>query len=70
MTSPLFFIPSVPENAEEKAKRKKIEDALDNPDTTLDEWRSFAKSEYGLINGNLNQILNKSSMLFITYYFR
>ncbi|CAO1365190.1 unnamed protein product [Diamesa hyperborea] len=44
-----------PENAEEKAKRKKIEDALDNPETTLDEWRSFAKSEYGLINDDLRK---------------
>ena len=49
-----MYVLSVPENAEEKAKRKKIEDALDNPETTLDEWRGFAKSEYGLINGNFN----------------
>lgn len=57
MTSSSFYNPTVPENAEEKAKRKKIEDALDDPLTTLDDWRNFAKSEYGLINGIL---INKS----------
>lgn len=65
MTSSLFYIPTVPENAEEKAKRKKIEDALDNPETTLDEWRNFAKSEYGLINGISIESLNIYSMLLI-----
>uniref|UniRef100_A0A8D8NTI4 (northern house mosquito) hypothetical protein n=1 Tax=Culex pipiens TaxID=7175 RepID=A0A8D8NTI4_CULPI len=40
-----------PENHEEKLKRIKIENALDDSATTQDEWRKFAKSEYGLING-------------------
>ena len=44
---------SVPENHEEKLKRIKIENALDDPKTTLETWKQFAKSEYGLINGEL-----------------
>lgn len=41
----------VPENQEEKSKRKSIEDALRDPNTPLEKWQDFAKSEYGLING-------------------
>jgi hypothetical protein len=48
-----MLIEIVPENQEEKDKRKQIEAALNNPSTTLDKWRHFAKSEYGLINGKL-----------------
>ncbi|KAG5669673.1 hypothetical protein PVAND_017556 [Polypedilum vanderplanki] len=44
-----------PENAEEKAKRKLIENALKNPKTSLEEWREFAKSEYGLISDDLRR---------------
>lgn len=47
----LSNINKVPENAEEKAKRRLIEDALKDPNTTLEQWKKFAKSEYGLING-------------------
>lgn len=47
----LFLFP-VPENADEKLKRCKIESALLNPNTTLSQWQEFAKSDYGLINGN------------------
>lgn len=42
---------TVPENTDEKAKRKLIEQALKDPNTTIEQWRQFAKSEYGLING-------------------
>lgn len=44
-----------PENHEEKLKRIKIENALNDPATTQDEWRKFAKSEYGLINDDLRR---------------
>ncbi|XP_055641769.1 TBC1 domain family member 20 [Toxorhynchites rutilus septentrionalis] len=44
-----------PENHEEKLKRIKIENALDDSTTTQDEWREFAKSEYGLINDDLRR---------------
>ncbi|KXJ70365.1 hypothetical protein RP20_CCG023930 [Aedes albopictus] len=44
-----------PENHEEKLKRIKIENALDDSSTTQDEWRKFAKSEYGLINDDLRR---------------
>lgn len=44
-----------PENHEEKLKRIKIENALDDSKTTQDEWRKFAKSEYGLINDDLRR---------------
>lgn len=44
-----------PENHEEKLKRIKIENALDDSGTTQDEWRKFAKSEYGLINDDLRR---------------
>ncbi|XP_058819435.1 TBC1 domain family member 20 [Topomyia yanbarensis] len=44
-----------PENHEEKLKRIKIENALDDVSTTQDEWRLFAKSEYGLINDDLRR---------------
>lgn len=44
-----------PENHEEKLKRIKIENALDESITTQDEWRKFAKSEYGLINDDLRR---------------
>lgn len=46
-----FVTCSVPENQEEKAKRRLIEDALKDPNTPIEKWREFAKSEYGLING-------------------
>jgi len=42
----------VPENSEEKIKRQLIEKALEkDSNTTLEQWRQFARSEYGLING-------------------
>ncbi|XP_065088994.1 TBC1 domain family member 20 [Ochlerotatus camptorhynchus] len=44
-----------PENHEEKLKRIQIENALDDTNTTQDEWRKFAKSEYGLINDDLRR---------------
>uniref|UniRef100_A0A2M4AQ61 Putative gtpase activator protein n=1 Tax=Anopheles triannulatus TaxID=58253 RepID=A0A2M4AQ61_9DIPT len=44
-----------PENHEEKLKRIKIENALDDPKTTLETWKQFAKSEYGLINDDLRR---------------
>ncbi|XP_055592436.1 TBC1 domain family member 20 [Uranotaenia lowii] len=44
-----------PENHEEKLKRIKIENALDDAGTTQEEWRKFAKSEYGLINDDLRR---------------
>lgn len=44
-----------PENHEEKLKRINIENALDDSNTTQDEWRKFAKSEYGLINDDLRR---------------
>lgn len=47
---------AVPENHEEKLKRIKIENALDDSSTTQDEWRKFAKSEYGLINGEYDSV--------------
>lgn len=48
---------TVPENAEEKTKRQQIEEALKKQTiTTLDQWREFAKSEYGLINGKCCEI--------------
>ncbi|XP_070500407.1 TBC1 domain family member 20 [Chironomus tepperi] len=45
-----------PENAEEKIKRQQIEKALEkDSNTTLEQWRQFARSEYGLINDDLRQ---------------
>ncbi|CAH1707977.1 unnamed protein product [Chironomus riparius] len=45
-----------PENAEEKIKRQQIEKALEkDSNTTLEQWRLFARSEYGLINDDLRQ---------------
>ncbi|XP_050077628.1 TBC1 domain family member 20 [Anopheles maculipalpis] len=44
-----------PENHEEKLKRIKIENALDDPKTSLETWKQFAKSEYGLINDDLRR---------------
>jgi hypothetical protein len=45
-----------PENAEEKIKRQQIEKALEkDSNTTLEQWRHFARSEYGLINDDLRQ---------------
>uniref|UniRef100_A0A182JIW8 Uncharacterized protein n=1 Tax=Anopheles atroparvus TaxID=41427 RepID=A0A182JIW8_ANOAO len=44
-----------PENHEEKLKRIKIENALDDPKTPLETWKQFAKSEYGLINDDLRR---------------
>lgn len=52
MNKIVFVLFSVPENADEKLKRGKIEAALLNPNTTLSQWQEFAKSDYGLINGN------------------
>lgn len=54
MISSIFYLASVclvPENQEEKAKRRLIEEALKDPNTPIEKWREFAKSEYGLING-------------------
>lgn len=41
------------ENLEEQQKRKEIELALQNPNTTLDVWQQFAHTDYGLINDDL-----------------
>lgn len=60
VTFPFVYLLEVPENQEEKAKRKLIEDALKDPNTPLERWREFAKTEYGLINGN-DSMTNKSS---------
>lgn len=43
------------ENREEREKRRKIEAALANSESTLQEWREFALSEYGLINDDLRR---------------
>lgn len=47
----------VPENVEEKLKRQKIEAALADPDTPMSKWQEFAKTEYGLVNGNYHLLL-------------
>ncbi|KAJ6633533.1 TBC1 domain family member 20, partial [Pseudolycoriella hygida] len=44
-----------PENEDERKKRQKIENALSNPNTTLEEWKYYAISEYGLINDDLRR---------------
>ncbi|XP_037052434.1 TBC1 domain family member 20 [Bradysia coprophila] len=44
-----------PENSEERSKRQKIENALQNPNTNLQTWQKFAISEYGLINDDLRR---------------
>ncbi|KAG4072418.1 hypothetical protein HA402_004350 [Bradysia odoriphaga] len=44
-----------PENAEERLKRREIENALQNPNTNLQTWQNFAISEYGLINDDLRR---------------
>lgn len=49
--SNLYFV-LVPENEEEKIKRKKIENALNEIKTPIEIWKEFAISEYGLINGS------------------
>lgn len=41
----------MPENVEEKQKRQKIEAALADPNTPLNKWQEFAKSDYGLVSG-------------------
>lgn len=43
------------ENKEEQAKRAKIEAALKDSNTPLEQWREFAISEYGLINDDLRK---------------
>lgn len=65
MISPfvLLFLISVPENAEEKAKRRLIESALKDPETSLEQWRDFARSDYGLINGEWNDHKNSMTSL-------
>lgn len=47
-----FALFIVPENIEEQLKRHKIETALKDPATSLSKWQEFAKSDYGLVNGN------------------
>lgn len=44
-----------PENAEERKKRKEIENALTDSKTNLKVWQHFAISEYGLINDDLRR---------------
>lgn len=45
-----------PEKKDEREKRLKIEAALEkNTDSTIDVWRDFAKTEYGLINDDLRR---------------
>lgn len=51
----LIFFPVDPENAEERKKRKEIENALSNNNTNLQIWQHFAISEYGLINDDLRR---------------
>lgn len=53
---------SVPENPEEVSKRKKIEEALKNNNTALEEWKEFAISDYGLINGGYYKIMHHEMM--------
>lgn len=43
---------TVPENPEERKKRERIEKALKSSETTSEQWKEFATSEYGLVNGN------------------
>jgi len=52
----IFVLRTVPENQEERAKRRLIEAALKDPSTSLEQWRTFAKSEYGLINGMCSRL--------------
>lgn len=47
----ILLIVSVPENPDERNKREKIEEALKNNNTTLEQWKEFATSNYGLVNG-------------------
>lgn len=56
-----------PENREEKAKRCLIEEALKNPNTTIEQWREFAKSEYGLINGELHMLHHNATVFYHTW---
>uniref|UniRef100_A0A1B0CFF3 Rab-GAP TBC domain-containing protein n=1 Tax=Lutzomyia longipalpis TaxID=7200 RepID=A0A1B0CFF3_LUTLO len=44
-----------PENAEEKEKRSQIERALADSTSTVETWRQFALSDYGLINDDLRK---------------
>ncbi|GAB0090831.1 TBC1 domain family member 20 [Sergentomyia squamirostris] len=44
-----------PENREEQEKRSRIEAALADSSSTLETWRQFALSEYGLINDDLRK---------------
>lgn len=50
-----IILRTVPENPDEKTKRRLIEEALKDPDTPIEKWREFARSEYGLINGKLHK---------------
>lgn len=54
-----FFLYSIcrtdPENAEERKKRREIENALNDPHTNLQVWQHFAISDYGLINDDLRR---------------
>jgi TBC1 domain family member 20 len=52
-----FSLPqfAVEENKEEKQKRLEIEQALSDPTTSLDQWRQFALTEYGLVNDDLRR---------------
>lgn len=43
------------ENKEEQAKRVLIEAALNDSSTTLEQWRNFAITEYGLVNDDLRK---------------
>lgn len=58
----------VPENQEEKAKRRLIEEALKDPSTTVEKWREFAKSEYGLINGELHHNVDTARIIISMYF--
>lgn len=59
----------MPENIEEKLKRQKIEIALTTPDTALSEWQTFAKTDYGLVNGECSPscVLFECLMFYILF---
>lgn len=55
LTKCFYHTHTDPENAEEQKKRKEIENALNNKNTSLNVWQNFAISEYGLINDDLRR---------------
>lgn len=51
----LIWTFSVPENEEEREKRKKIESSLKSPNSTLKDYQEYATTNYGLINDDLRK---------------